>query len=125
MDALSYKTPPHEVAWISRLYPIFGLFMKRGLQITHERVQKAHASVLQIFDEIDQLSEGNFLIGNTLSIADISFAALSAPVILPPNYDVKTVPDISDLPTSIQDLVHEFRQTDGGRRVLRIYENYR
>jgi len=125
LDVMSYNTPSHEINWISRLYPAFSFMMRRAMNVNAQNAKRAHSAILQIFEDIEERAKGEFLVGHTLSIADISFASLSAPILSPAKYGVTTVPKFSKLPSDLQNIIHGFRQTTGGKRVLRLYETYR
>ncbi|HMV36104.1 MAG TPA: glutathione S-transferase C-terminal domain-containing protein, partial [Turneriella sp.] len=67
-----------------------------------------------------------FLCGDAISAADITFAALAAPVLLPDEYGVK-LPDMRGLPTTRQlhETVEHYRSTPAGKFVLRLYREHR
>ena len=95
------------------------------MNVNAQNAKRAHSAILQIFEDIEKRAEGEFLVGQTLSIADISFASLAVSVLSPAKYRVTIVPEFSKLPSDLQNIINEFRQTTGGKRVLRLYETYR
>ena len=67
-----------------------------------------------------RLSDGRrYLYGDRLGAADITFAALAAPAIMPPGHP-SYAPDTALLPAPLRALVEEARATDAGRFVLRL-----
>jgi glutathione S-transferase len=63
-------------------------------------------------------------VGDNLSSADITFAALASPVIRPehhPVYDSR----LAKLPTEMVGLVEELRATPAGELVMRMYREHR
>lgn len=67
-----------------------------------------------------------YLSGDKLSAADIAFAALAAPVLLPKEYGAK-LPQSEDFPvgSEIRRLIEHYRQTVAGQFVLRLYQKDR
>lgn len=67
-----------------------------------------------------------YLCGNTLTAADITFAALSAPVLLPDNYGAKLPRlDGSAAGLAVRKWVENYRSTAAGAFVMRLYEQHR
>lgn len=75
----------------------------------------------------DLLSDGRrYLCGDALTAADITFAALSAPVLLPDNYGAR-LPRLEDAAPGavIHDLVENYRNTAAGAYAMRLYREHR
>lgn len=116
--------PASEQKWFSLGYPVFRYLMKKAMNINPSSAQKAEQSILDIFDAVEKDADGEFLIGSALTIADISFAALAAPIILPEKYGAP-LPTLSTLPSNVQNLINQYREHPAGQRVLRLYEKHR
>jgi glutathione S-transferase len=79
------------------------------------------------FDEIGRrlaASSGPYLVGDRFTAADLTFAALAAPALLPPGHPgmrttVETTPD------RVRALVEELRATPAGRHALQMYTEHR
>ncbi len=125
LRSLAHQTPPHEVEWVRRLYPVFSMLIRRGLGVSAHSAQRAHDAILGIFEEVERQAAGEFLVGDTLSIADITLAALAAPVLLPEQYGASSLPMLTELPGHVQDTIGRFRQTACGQRALRLYATHR
>ncbi|HSO21453.1 MAG TPA: glutathione S-transferase C-terminal domain-containing protein, partial [Chondromyces sp.] len=84
-----------------------------------ERVKEVFATVAErLADRRD------FLVGNAFTAADLSFAALAAPVVLPRNYG-SPLPPLDELPPAMLALVEDFRATPAGEFALRMYRDQR
>ena len=116
--------PDSEQRWFSLGFPIFRWMMRKAMNINAASAEKAKTAVLGILDSIESNAHGEFLIGDTLTIADVTFAALTAPLVLPETYG-SSLPSYEDLPQKAKDMTDEFRVTPAGQRVLRLYRDHR
>jgi glutathione S-transferase len=65
-----------------------------------------------------------YLAGDQFTAADLTFAALSAPVTLPPEY-AGFIIAFEELPAVARSLVARYRDTPAGAFALRIYADHR
>lgn len=75
----------------------------------------------------DLLSDGRrYLCGDALTAADITFAALSAPVLLPDNYGAR-LPRLEDAAPGavVRELVEKYRSTSARAYAMRLYHDHR
>jgi glutathione S-transferase len=73
----------------------------------------------------ERLADGRrFLLGDRLTVADIAFATLSAPALLPPEYGA-ILPTPESLPREATEQIMAWRATAGGQFALRIYREHR
>lgn len=56
--------------------------------------------------------------------ADLSFASLAAPLLLPPQYGAP-LPSLERLPSAAVELIKELRATTAGEFGLRLYREHR
>jgi glutathione S-transferase len=84
------------------------------------------ARVRDVFDEIAaRLSDGrSYLFGNSFTAADLTFAALSAAVLMPDNYGV-ALPRPDVLPREMSDQIEALRAHPAGRFALRMFATER
>ena len=101
-------------------------FLKQNYNVTPEGKNAALQEIREIFNLVDrQLNSGQqYLVGDRLSAADITFAALASPVIRPKNHPVYDS-QLSKLPTEMVAVIEELRATSAGKLVLRMYQKHR
>jgi glutathione S-transferase len=111
-------------AWVLRsLGPMVQSVGKRRLGLTAEAVTKGIDSVNRTLDAIgERLSDGRrYLFGDTFTAADLTFAALSSPSLLPPQYPVP-LPQPDQIPEDAQKRVRAWREHPAGRFADRLYQ---
>ena len=127
LPALINKAPKSEQKWLSRLWPMIKLLMKKSLRIDQAGAERSKIKINQCFEQVaerlnTQKKFGHhYLVGDTLSAADLSFASLAAPILLPDEYGA-LLPKLSDLSQDIQQMTHEYRSHPAGQFALRIYK---
>jgi cytochrome P450/glutathione S-transferase len=73
----------------------------------------------------DRLADGRrFLMGETLTAPDLAFAALAAPIILPPQYGGPKLSD-NELPAAMRSATERWRARPAGQFILRLYAENR
>jgi len=103
-------------------YPVLAKLVKRSYCPSSEDVERAKAAFRQALARFDQLlSRSPYLLGDSLTRADICVASLIAPFLSPPEHAVNFAP----LPAELQRFVDEFKDGTTARHVLRIYREYR
>lgn len=113
------------------LRPLLQAAVRRMLRVSPASAHKALARTREVFDEMDaQLEDGRrYLLGDTLSFADITFASLGALAVLPDNYGggrlATRFPAVESLPAPWRAEVESFRRRPSGRLILRLYREER
>ncbi|WP_019508380.1 glutathione S-transferase family protein [Pleurocapsa sp. PCC 7319] len=99
---------------------------KQNYNISTEGKQIALQTIRKTFSALNQkLSLGQkYLVGDRLSAADITFAALAAPVIRPEHHPVYDS-QLSKMPTEMVEVIQELRNTPAGKLVARMYCEHR
>lgn len=121
-----YKTP----RWEQAIAPILLGGAKRitswRLSVNEPAAKAAIESVRKIFDDVgERLRDGRrFLVGGRLSAADVAFAALGAPALLPPQHGVP-VPPVGEAPPEMAKEIERLRETPAGAFALRLYAEER
>jgi glutathione S-transferase len=100
--------------------------VKKMYQITPGTAAESYAEIRNVFAEVERtLADGRkYLLGDQLSAADITFGALAAPLLMPPNHYVPPTP-LSGLPQQMQLDVEAARATPAGQFGLRLYRDNR
>lgn len=103
-------------------YGTVAKIIDRHFKITPESAAQALSDVRATFDEVgERLRDGRpYLMGERFTAADLTFSALSAPVISPPGYGVP-LPQPDELPPAMAAVVRELREHPAGRHALRMF----
>lgn len=96
--------------------------IRRHFRIDAATAAAALARVDDVFDEVaERLEDGRrFLLGDRFAAADLAFAALSAPLLLPPAYG-SPLPAPDGMPEGLMREVRRLRAHPAGRFADRIY----
>jgi glutathione S-transferase len=117
-------------AWEDRLmrwgWPLAGQFIGRVLEISPGVEREDEAAVWREFDLVAELlADGRpYLSGERFGGADLTFAALSASVIVPPEYGT-SLPQPELMPAATAALVRRAREHPAGRHALALFAEHR
>ncbi|MEZ4374159.1 MAG: glutathione S-transferase N-terminal domain-containing protein [Polyangiaceae bacterium] len=114
-------------AVLPALLPLAGKGIRKRYRVSSERAKSKRALCQQLFDDVASTLETSgapYLLGERFSAADLTFASLAGPLVLPPSYGGRFLPK-AELPAAFQALVDEFSAHPAGRFALRIYERHR
>jgi glutathione S-transferase len=117
-------------AWQRRglpfVYPVAARIIDRYLDVTPATAARSEAEVRATFSEVaERLGDGRpYLCGERFSAADLSFAALAAPVLMPPEYGVP-LPQPEELPEAMAATVRELRAHPAGEYALKMFREER
>ena len=118
--------PLLEAGVIHMITPLVRRLVRMAYKITPQTAQRSLERVRGVFRQADELlSDGRrYLAGERFTAADLTFAALAAPVLLPP--ECRAVqPALDDVPAAMRDEILRFRETDAGRFALRMFSQER
>ncbi|MBK7074758.1 MAG: glutathione S-transferase N-terminal domain-containing protein [Myxococcales bacterium] len=107
--------------------PVVVRLIKRGLRIDAAGAARSRVVVDEAFAKVGALlADGRrYLCGDRFTAADLTFAALAAPVLMPDAYATAYMPSPANQPPSFRALVDELRATPAGAFGLRIYAEHR
>jgi glutathione S-transferase len=117
-------------AWQRRalpvLYPVAARVINRVLEITPSTAAQSEAEVHRIFDEVgERMGDGRpYLCGERFTAADLTFSALAASVLMPPEYGVP-LPQPEELPEPMAATVRELRAHHAGAHAMAMFRNER
>jgi len=108
------------------LFPVIRSVMRRGMEINQPAAARSLDRVREVFAMVDERLGDlrSFLVGDRLTAADITFAALAAPLVLPRNCGAR-MPTLGELPGEALELIEEMRETRAGSFALRLYRDHR
>jgi glutathione S-transferase len=123
--------PSWQRSLLRPLRPLLERAVRRMLRVDAASAQRALERTRAVFDEVDaRLADGRrYLLGDTLSFADITFASLGALAILPETYGggrlATRFPGVEDLPGPWRTEVEALRRRPSGQFILRLYREER
>ena len=113
---MSRGVPQYEAVLLSPIMPVVTSLIRKAFRITPDSAQRSLQRVREMFQEVDErLKDGRpFLVGGRLSAADITFASLAAPVLLPVGCRA-AYPSVEEVPGAMREVVYSFRDTAAGQ----------
>jgi glutathione S-transferase len=107
-------------------YPLVTRAIDRYLGITSSAATRAEADVRAVFAAVaERLADGRpYLCGDRFTAADLTFAALAASVLMPPEYGVP-LPRPEELPERMAAVVRELREHPAGAHALAMFRTER
>ena len=101
------------------------LAIERGLRLSPGLRESLFEKLMKSFDEVGQKLEGKkYFVGDSFSAADLAFAALVSPCVLPPEQPFP-FPPLASLPVGMQKQIEAFRGTRAGTHALQMYREER
>lgn len=116
--------------WEKLLFPIVFPKVEKVLKSTYDLTETSGAESYReieiVFDRVDGLlADGRkYLLGDKFSAIDITFAALAAPILQPPEHHIKPAA-LTSLPTQMQSDISKAQATPAGKFGLRMYREHR
>ena len=116
-----------QAAAFRRLQPAVARLIRRRFDLHPGARAEAEADIAAVFAEADAArgADGPYLVGGRFTAADLTFAALGAPLVMPPGYGPPGALTIDDLPAGLRGAVEARRATPSGAAVLELYARHR
>jgi glutathione S-transferase len=117
-------------AWQRRglplVYPLAARIIDRHLDVTPASAERSEVEVRAAFDSVaERLGDGRpYLCGERFSAADLTFASLAAPLLMPPQYGVP-LPQPDELPPAMAAKIRELRAHPAGAHALKMFREER
>jgi glutathione S-transferase len=118
--------PPWQRRALPFAYPVAARIIDRYLDVTPATAARSEVEVREVFDSVaERLGDGRrYLCGERFSAADLTFASLAAPMLMPPEYGVP-LPQPDELPAAMAATVRELRAHPAGAFALRMFREER
>jgi len=122
----SRDVPRFEASLVPLITPIARYLARKAYRVTPESGQRSLERVRGVFREVNGLLRDGrrFLVDQRFTAADLTFAALAAPVLFPAECRAAH-PALDAVPTEMRDEILRFRDTDAGRFALHLYAQER
>jgi glutathione S-transferase len=123
---INVGVPRWEKSLLKVARPLAVRFLKRGLKIDEAGVERSRKKINETFARVDEvLRDGRrFLTGDRFTVADLTFAALAAPILLPAEHPVQKF-DVDMFPEEARAQIDQWRHTRAGQFGLRLYADER
>ena len=101
-------------------------YLKRSLKVDAAGAERSRTKIDEAFSAVGaQLGDGRrYLVGDKFSVADLTFAALAAPILLPAQYGA-TLPSLDVFNPAARAQIETWRRSPPGQFALRIYAEHR
>jgi glutathione S-transferase len=118
--------PPLERYVLRVSYPLLRAGMRRYMRIDEKNALASRNTLHRVFDAVSELlADGRkYLVGDRFTAADLTFAALAGPALLPPEAPFP-IGAIDDLPEPLVTLHRELAASPAGTYALRLYREHR
>lgn len=122
---LGARVPRWQALGLRIVRPLAMRTIGRGLNVTPEGVARSLVKIEDTFARVAaRLADGRrYLVGDRFTVADLAFASLAAPVLLPEQLDVGLPP--RELFGAATTQIDAWRATPAGAFALRLYEQER
>jgi len=126
MDFNNDGVPAWEDRTLRLAWPVMFRFARRVLDIRPGVEVEDELTVWRELDHVAELrADGRpYLCGERFGVADLTFAALAAPMVLPPGYGV-SLPQPEVLPVRTAVLIERAREHPAGRFALELFAKHR
>lgn len=123
---LTDRVPPRQALGLRLLLPLLKMGLRRKMGLTPDRIQSARDRLESVLQQVEaRLADGRpFLSGDRFRAVDLTFAALSAPLFIPPEYG-SFLPRPEQLDPEWRAELQSWRDRPAGQFALRLYREHR
>jgi glutathione S-transferase len=103
--------------------PLMSATIKKGLKVDEDGVARSEKALAELLANVAQrLADGRrWLFGDRFTAADLTFSALSIPLVAPPQLEAR-LGVFEGLPASMRARIDRYRATPAGKLAMRAYE---
>jgi cytochrome P450/glutathione S-transferase len=122
-NVLKQAVPPVETDFFSLRFPGIKKKLARSYELQENNSDECIVEIRKVFNQVNQLlADGRkYLTGGAFTLADLAFAAIAAPLILPEEYGA-VLPRINEVPDIYRTHINELRATPAGQFVFMLYQ---
>jgi glutathione S-transferase len=126
VDVLGAGLGPFESLLFRKLAPRIRVAMKKAFRIDEGTRTRALERIVAVMNDVDAiLADGRpFLLGDRFTSADLTFASLSAPALLPDEFGAH-LSKITSVEKPMADAIYQLRETRSGSHALRMFRDHR
>ncbi len=126
VELMRLSTPTLEHRLVSFAFPLLRSLMVRGMRIDAAHTERSRDKVRTVFDQVSRrLEDGRpYLMGDRFGAVDITFAALSSPLLAPPQHPIRRLTQ-AEFPPALRAEGVSLGDTPAGRFALRLYREHR
>ncbi len=123
---ITVGVPRWESAMLKVVRPLAVRMLRRGLKLDAAGVERSRKKIEETFDRVEQImGDGRrYFAGDRFTVADLTFAALAAPIVLPPNHPVQTF-GLELFGDEARAQIQRWRDRPAGQFALRLYADDR
>lgn len=118
--------PAWQTAVAPWCYPLLVAYITRHLRISARNVHAGLEICRRIISRVDAaMSDGrSYLVGDRFTAADLTFACMMSPFLVPAEYGVR-LPQPSEVSPAMRMTMEEMRATRAGQYALHLYRTFR
>lgn len=117
--------PRWQTIGLRLMRPLAVALLRRGLNLDAAGAERSRAKIDATFARVaERLAGRRYLVGDRFTVADLTFAALAAPILLPPEYPIR-LPTADAFTADARAQLAAWREAPAGRFALRLYRDER
>lgn len=125
VKAFDGTASPREKLALKHGHAVLRKALGKAFKVSARAQEKCVPQMEGLLDEIGvELGSNRYFVGDSFSAADLTFAALASPILLPDELGAKVL-HREDLPDDLGAIVDRFRATRAGQHALRVYREHR